>query len=85
TPQIRQFLKAIFPREKTGVVRTALDEAEDAVAQVTDGEKEIELSPQSSYIRRLQHVLAERQGLSSRSEGKEPQRRVKIYRGSRRA
>ena len=85
TPQIRQFLKAIFPREKTGVVRTALDEAEDAVAQVTDGEKEIELSPQSSYIRRLQHLLAERQGLASRSEGKEPQRRVKIYRGSRRA
>src|SRR3990170_4564881 len=82
TPQIRQFLKAIFPREKTGVVRTALDEAEDAVAQVTDGEKEIELSPQSSYIRRLQHLLAERQGLASRSEGKEPQRRVKIYRDS---
>jgi stage III sporulation protein SpoIIIAA len=80
TPQIRQFLKAIFPREQTNVVSTALEEAEDAVAQVEEEGSEVALSPQSSYIRRLQHLLAERQGLTSRSEGREPQRRVTIYR-----
>ena len=34
--------------------------------------------PQSAYIRRLQHQLAEQHSLSSRSTGKEPYRRVRI-------
>jgi predicted RNA-binding protein Jag len=38
----------------------------------------VELSPQSAYIRRLQHQLAEQHSLSSRSTGKEPYRRVRI-------
>jgi predicted RNA-binding protein Jag len=39
----------------------------------------IELSPQTSYIRRMQHQLAERYRLQSRSTGLEPNRRVRIY------
>jgi predicted RNA-binding protein Jag len=39
----------------------------------------IELSPQTSYIRRMQHQLAERYRLQSRSTGLEPNRRVKIF------
>ncbi|MDP3880097.1 MAG: R3H domain-containing nucleic acid-binding protein, partial [Dehalococcoidales bacterium] len=38
-------------------------------------------SPQSAYIRRLQHLIAERNELASRSSGKEPLRRVRIYKG----
>ena len=59
----------------------ALDEARDAIEQVANGEKdEVELAPQNAYVRRLQHELAERASLSSRSTGHEPVRRVQIYR-----
>jgi len=37
------------------------------------------VSPQSSYIRRLQHLIAQRSDLSSHSLGKDPNRRVRIY------
>ena len=43
----------------------------------------VELSPQVSYVRRLQHKVAERYNLSSRSRGKEPQRRVEILPGGK--
>jgi predicted RNA-binding protein Jag len=42
--------------------------------------EEIELAPQNAYVRRLQHELAERASLSSRSSGHDPVRRVQIYR-----
>jgi len=59
----------------------ALDEAREAIEQVANGEKdEVELAPQNAYVRRLQHELAERASLSSRSTGHEPVRRVQIYR-----
>jgi len=59
----------------------ALDEAREAIEQVVNGQKdEVELAPQNAYIRRLQHELAERASLSSRSTGHEPVRRVQIYR-----
>ena len=59
----------------------ALDEARLAIEQVVNGQKdEVELSPQNAYVRRLQHELAERASLSSRSTGHEPVRRVQIYR-----
>jgi len=46
---------------------------------VKSGEESVELSPQSAYIRRLQHLIAERNALSSQSTGKDPNRRVRIY------
>ena len=39
-----------------------------------------ELPPANAYIRRLQHQMATRYNLISRSRGKEPNRRVKIFR-----
>ena len=39
----------------------------------------VELAPQNAYIRRLQHQLAERANLVSRSRGREPYRRVRLY------
>ena len=41
----------------------------------------VELSPQTSYVRRLQHQLAEQHRVQSRSTGLEPNRRVLFYRG----
>jgi stage III sporulation protein SpoIIIAA len=61
-----------------GAAQNALRETEEAIAQVLETSAPIELSPQSAYIRRLQHQLAEQHSLSSRSTGKEPYRRVRI-------
>jgi stage III sporulation protein SpoIIIAA len=82
-PQIRQFLGTIYRKDaiyKGSGLQVAIGEAEKAVTQVKDGEQEVELSPQSSYIRRLQHLIAERNELESHSLGKDPNRRVRIYR-----
>jgi len=61
-----------------GAAQNALRETEDAIAQVLETSAPVELSPQSAYIRRLQHQLAEQHNLASRSTGKEPYRRVRI-------
>lgn len=81
--QIRQLLHNVYPvlgADKTDSFKTALDEAEVAVEQVRGGQESVELSPQSAYIRRLQHLIAERNALASQSTGKDPNRRVRIYR-----
>jgi hypothetical protein len=61
-----------------GQAQNALRETEEAIARVLDTSAPVELSPQSAYIRRLQHQLAEQHNRSSRSTGKEPYRRVRI-------
>jgi stage III sporulation protein SpoIIIAA len=53
-------------------------ETEDAIARVMQEGRPIELPPANSYVRRVQHQLATRYNLDSKSSGKEPQRRVKI-------
>ncbi len=80
--QMRQMLKNLYSlrdRDDSEYYKTAMDEAEEAIEQVNEGEDAVELSPQSSYIRRLQHLAAQRSDLNSRSFGKEPGRRVKIF------
>jgi hypothetical protein len=57
----------------------ALEEAENAIAEVLERSRTVELAPQNSHIRRLQHQLAERYNVGSRSRGKEPNRRVKFF------
>ena len=61
-------------------IASAMFEAEEAINQVIEGGPAIDLRPQAPYIRRLQHQLAERYNLGSRSRGREPQRHVEIYR-----
>ena len=56
----------------------ALDEAKIAIKQVLEGAPEIELKPQNTYIRKLQHELVEQYNLISQSVGEEPNRRLKI-------
>jgi hypothetical protein len=58
----------------------AISEAEDAISAVIDGGPPVQLSPQMSRIRQVQHQLAERYALASRSLGREPHRRVEISR-----
>jgi stage III sporulation protein SpoIIIAA len=77
-PQMQSSLTSIFsleidPRE------AALREAEDAIESVLSSSEAVELSPQNAYIRRLQHQMAERANLVSRSRGREPFRRVRLY------
>ena len=83
--QLKQMLGTIHPAGATGnsdgrknVLGIALKEAEAAADRVREGQETVELSPQSAYIRRLQHLIAERGNLSSQSSGREPNRRVKI-------
>jgi stage III sporulation protein SpoIIIAA len=57
----------------------ALRETEEAIGLVMREAKPVELSPQNAYIRRLQHQMAERANLVSRSRGREPYRRVRLY------
>ena len=79
--QMRQCLSSLYPLpEPQDRFGSALEEAEEAAAKVIAGEKEVELSPQTSYIRRLQHQIAERHHLFSSSSGHDPQRRVHFKR-----
>ena len=76
--QMESGLTSIFslevdPRE------AALHEAEEAIGLVIRSSEPVELSPQNAYIRRLQHQMAERANLISRSRGREPYRRVRLY------
>jgi stage III sporulation protein SpoIIIAA len=58
----------------------AIREAEDAVKRVKSGERVVDLSPQNAFIRRHQHELARAANVVSHSYGKEPTRRVRIFR-----
>ena len=56
-------------------------EAEEGVQRILAGEASaVELQPQSSFVRRIQHHIAEQAQLRSHSVGREPRRRVTIRR-----
>jgi stage III sporulation protein SpoIIIAA len=81
-PQMRHLLGSVYPlaaAEKSESFKLAISEVQEAVEQVQAGEETVELSPQSAYIRRLQHLIAQRNDLESHSFGKDPQRRVRIF------
>jgi stage III sporulation protein SpoIIIAA len=79
TTQIQTALRDVFNLGSIDDEELALRETEEAIYQVLLTNQAIELSPQTSYIRRMQHQLAERYRLQSRSTGLEPNRRVRIY------
>jgi stage III sporulation protein SpoIIIAA len=60
--------------------RSAMQETESAVKKIEDGETSVELAPQSAFVRRLQHSLANRNNVGSASVGTEPERRVVLRR-----
>ncbi|HXO22497.1 MAG TPA: R3H domain-containing nucleic acid-binding protein [Thermoanaerobaculia bacterium] len=80
--QMENFLRAAFAvGDYLAGDEAALREVEDAIDEVLDQGHPVELSPQSNYLRRLQHQIIDQQGLVSESKGDEPYRRVVIYPG----
>jgi hypothetical protein len=77
--QIEQALVSVRPGRGRDLVASALEEAEEGITQAISNEEAIDLSPQTGYVRRLQHMLAQRYNMTSRSYGREPQRHVRIY------
>jgi hypothetical protein len=53
-------------------VKSAIYQTEDAINQVMQRGQAVELPPTNSFIRRLQHQMAERYNLLSQSRGREP-------------
>jgi stage III sporulation protein SpoIIIAA len=78
TIQMQASLTSIFSLE-VDPRQAALLETEEAIGMVVREAQAVELAPQSAYIRRLQHQMAERANLVSRSRGREPYRRVRLY------
>ena len=79
--QINQSLASIFDlnaRHPTSEVED-LRLAEAAVQETLHTSHPVDLPPANSYIRRLQHELAQKFQLGSRSYGKEPNRWVRIH------
>jgi stage III sporulation protein SpoIIIAA len=62
-------------------VLAAMRETEEAISQVMAGERSVDLSPANAFIRRIQHQIAQRHNVESRSHGREPYRRVRITPG----
>lgn len=81
-PEVAQSWSGNAAGTGTGFAKPGLSDVfrdtEEAIAKVIDEGRSIELDPANSYVRRVQHQIAERYNLESRSSGKEPQRRVKI-------
>lgn len=78
--QIANAIKSIFKISEFQGEEMTLREAEEAIQRVLAGEESVELMPQNSYVRRLQHQLAAENKLVSESLGVEPYRRVRISR-----
>jgi stage III sporulation protein SpoIIIAA len=56
------------------------NQTQDAINSVLNGQRWADLPPASPAIRRLQHEMARQAELTSHSYGKDPNRRVRIYR-----
>jgi stage III sporulation protein SpoIIIAA len=81
--QIENVVREIFGMEGAALPtdeEAALMEAEEAIEHVMTTGEAVELAPQNSFIRRLQHQLAEQAQLMSESVGMEPRRRIRISR-----
>jgi hypothetical protein len=78
--QIETVLREIFGvQDRMSPEEQAMREAEEAISEVMAAAQPVELGPQNSYLRRLQHQLIQRYGLASESKGTDPFRRVVIY------
>jgi stage III sporulation protein SpoIIIAA len=83
--QMQQFLSDLFSlssldQSGDNGLEPVLQETQAAIEAVLNGERWVELAPAVSSIRRLQHQMARDANLISHSYGKEPRRRVRIFR-----
>ncbi len=83
--QIESVLREIFrmPQE-ISEEDIAVSQMEEAIEEITNdtsgGLNSLELAPQNSFLRRLQHQIAENYKMVSESIGQEPNRRVRVSR-----
>ena len=63
------------------ITEKALDEAKMAIEKILAGAPDVELKPQSTQIRKLQHELVEQHNLESRSVGEGESRHLRIVGG----
>jgi len=77
--QIREFLQS-FVNSKVWLepMDVAMKEASEAAKQIEQGKERVILNPQTAFVRRLQHQIAQDLRLSSVSVGEGPDRRVTI-------
>jgi hypothetical protein len=75
--QMENMLASLYDLE-ADPQEAALRETAEAIGLVQASGHPVELAPQNAYVRRLQHQLAERNNLMSRSRGSEPNRRVEL-------
>jgi stage III sporulation protein SpoIIIAA len=75
--QMENMLASLFDLE-ANPQEAALRETAEAIGLVQASGRPVELAPQNAYVRRLQHQMAERNALMSRSRGSEPNRRVEL-------
>jgi len=82
--QMQQFLSGLFNLSEEQPDESTEDrvrqETQAAISAVLNGERWVELQPAPSAVRRLQHQMARQANLLSHSYGKEPRRRVRIFR-----
>ncbi len=82
--QMQQFLTDLFnlsvDASGEGGLEPVIQETQAAIQAVMNGERWVELQPAVSSVRRLQHQMAREANLFSHSYGKEPRRRVRIFR-----
>jgi len=82
--QIEQLLADIFNLTFSPASQADSDDftsqTQMAIQTVLNGERYIDLEPASAQVRRMQHEMARQAHLVSHSYGKEPNRRVRIYR-----
>ena len=80
--QMEQCLVDIFqiPTDPVDVFTEAMRETQEGIQQVMNGSTTIELQPRSAAIRSQQHQLVRAANLISHSYGREPYRRVRIFR-----
>ena len=78
--QMESFLSGVFGVEASQQAgdEEALREVEEGIDEATEQGHPVELTPRNNYLRRLQHQIVERYGLTSASKGEEPYRRVVI-------
>jgi stage III sporulation protein SpoIIIAA len=82
--QIEQLLADIFNLSLNSSSPDNWDDytsqTQSAIQAVLNGERYVDLEPATASIRRMQHDMARQARLVSHSYGKEPNRRVRIYR-----
>jgi stage III sporulation protein SpoIIIAA len=82
--QMQHFLSDLYNLSSTVAeergMEPAMQNTQAAIDAVLNGERYVELPPATAYIRRLQHQMARQANLTSHSYGKEPYRRVRIFR-----